>query len=87
MNESSSIQQAVVQPLFLCPVCLRKLHKVLKFDIEERYKGLASQCLELERIVLTVSSTDTEYTGLSQINNASKWLQACLNNLNKSITH
>ena len=37
LNESSSISQAELQPLFLCPVCLRKLHKVLKFDVTERY--------------------------------------------------
>ena len=37
LNESSSIAEAERQPLFLCPVCLRKLHKVLKFDITKRY--------------------------------------------------
>ena len=37
MNESSSIEQAAAQPLFLCPVCLRKLKKLLRFDIFKRY--------------------------------------------------
>lgn len=37
LNESSSIGEAEHQPLFLCPVCLRKLHKVLKFDVAKRY--------------------------------------------------
>ena len=37
LNESSSIAEAEQQPLFLCPVCLRKLHKVLKFDVARRY--------------------------------------------------
>lgn len=37
LNESSSIAEAEQQPLFLCPVCLRKLHKVLKFDVAKRY--------------------------------------------------
>ena len=40
LNESSSIAEAEQQPLFLCPVCLRKLHKVLKFDVAERYRLL-----------------------------------------------
>lgn len=40
MNESSSIEEASAQPLFLCPVCLRKLKKVLRFDIFKRYNLL-----------------------------------------------
>ena len=40
LNESSSIGEAERQPLFLCPVCLRKLHKVLKFDVAKRYRLL-----------------------------------------------
>jgi archaemetzincin len=48
MNKSSSIPEAEGQPLFLCPVCLRKLHKVLKFDIKSRYELILQQlkCLE-----------------------------------------
>ena len=42
MNESKSILQAENQPLFLCPVCLRKLQKALGFDVVERYKDLCS---------------------------------------------
>ena len=40
MNESSNVSQAQNQPLFLCPVCLRKLHKFLKFEIVPRYERL-----------------------------------------------
>ena len=40
MNESSSIEEAATQPLFLCPVCLRKLKKLLRFNIFERYNHL-----------------------------------------------
>ena len=40
MNESSSIEEAATQPLFLCPVCLRKLKKLLRFNIFERYDSL-----------------------------------------------
>ena len=42
MNESKSILQAENQPLFLCPVCLRKLQKAVGFDIVERYRALSS---------------------------------------------
>ena len=42
MNESKSILQAENQPLFLCPVCLRKLQKALGFNIIERYRALSS---------------------------------------------
>lgn len=42
MNESKSILQAESQPLFLCPVCLRKLQKAVGFDIVERYKALCT---------------------------------------------
>ena len=45
MNESSSVVQAQNQPLFLCPVCLRKLHKFLQFPIVTRYKML-KDCME-----------------------------------------
>ncbi|XP_033111909.1 archaemetzincin-2-like [Anneissia japonica] len=40
MNESKSVKEALSQPLFLCPVCLRKLHKSLGFDIRQRYSEL-----------------------------------------------
>lgn len=51
MNESSSIQQAAMQPLFLCPVCLRKLKKALKFNIVHRYQEMLQLCKELYREV------------------------------------
>lgn len=50
MNESSSIDEAINQPLFLCPVCLRKLHKALHFDILQRYVHLQHKCQELLQV-------------------------------------
>ena len=41
MNESKSILQAENQPLFLCPVCLRKLQKAVGFNVIERYRALS----------------------------------------------
>ncbi len=52
MNESSSIQQAAMQPLFLCPICLRKLQKALKFSIVDRYQRLLEVCKELYQELL-----------------------------------
>ncbi len=87
MNESSTIEQATTQPLFLCPMCLRKLHNVLKFDIEERYKALALQCLELDK-VLSVSNSDfTSENDSLHFKNASKWLETCLNNISRTLTN
>lgn len=47
MNESASIEQASAQPLFLCPVCLRKLKKMLRFDIFKRYGLLKDAVIRL----------------------------------------
>ena len=40
MNGSNHADEAVNRPTFLCPVCLRKLHFVCKFDIQARYEKL-----------------------------------------------
>ncbi|XP_074660282.1 archaemetzincin-2-like [Tubulanus polymorphus] len=40
MNESNSIKQAVAQPFLLCPVCLRKILKIFRFDVAGRYRKL-----------------------------------------------
>ena len=54
MNESSSIPEAESQPLFLCPVCLRKMHKALKFDILTRYSAMLEQ---LKRLSIELRDT------------------------------
>ena len=51
LNESNSIAQAEEQPLFLCPVCLRKLHKVLKFDVAKRYRLIYQKLLDAYSII------------------------------------
>ena len=40
MNESNSMQEAASQPIFLCPVCLRKLQHCCGFDVLSRYKKM-----------------------------------------------
>nr|XP_054762206.1 uncharacterized protein LOC129268713 [Lytechinus pictus] len=44
MNESKSVKEALSQPLYLCPVCLRKLQKFFGFDVTSRYRGLLEIC-------------------------------------------
>ncbi|XP_013421016.1 archaemetzincin-2 [Lingula anatina] len=51
MNESKSMEEALSQPLFLCPVCLRKLQKACKFDIKERYSKLQHFLVTLNSVI------------------------------------
>ncbi len=48
MNESSSIAEALAQPFFLCPVCLRKLQKLCKFNLRDRYEKLHQLMQDLQ---------------------------------------
>ena len=40
MNESLSMDDAMNQPLFYCPVCLHKIQHVCQFSVAERYQKL-----------------------------------------------
>ncbi|MEW6746643.1 MAG: archaemetzincin [Planctomycetota bacterium] len=42
MNGSNHLQESDARPLHFCPVCLRKLHASIGFDVVERYKRLAA---------------------------------------------
>ena len=44
MNGSNSIEEDSKIPLYLCPVCLKKLHFSLNFEIGERYARLMMYC-------------------------------------------
>jgi archaemetzincin len=41
MNGSNHLQESDRRPLHLCPVCLRKLHFSVGFDVVKRYAALA----------------------------------------------
>lgn len=58
MNESKSVVQAESQPLFLCPVCLRKLQKAVGFDIVNRYKALLSFLKTINDVDFIRNKTD-----------------------------
>lgn len=40
MNGSNHLQEADSRPMHLCPICLRKLHYTLGFDVVMRYRRL-----------------------------------------------
>lgn len=40
MNDSTSVEEALSQPIFLCPICLRKLQKACEFKLVERYSKM-----------------------------------------------
>lgn len=44
MNGSNNFEESDAKPLRMCPVCLRKLQFVCKFDVVPRYEALASFC-------------------------------------------
>jgi len=47
MKGFSHMKQVDKHPCYFCPVCYRKLHKVLQFDHIKRYRELAHLCKEL----------------------------------------
>ena len=53
MNESGSMAEAFSQPLFLCPVCLRKLQYACDFDILQRYKKFYTFMEDLNSVYST----------------------------------
>ncbi|CAF0717730.1 unnamed protein product [Brachionus calyciflorus] len=48
MNGSNTLEEDDKLPIYLCPVCLRKLHFLLNFDIEKRYLNLMEYCEKYE---------------------------------------
>ncbi|XP_077994230.1 archaemetzincin-2-like [Glandiceps talaboti] len=71
MNESGSVEEAMSQPLFLCPICLRKLQHALHFDVRVRYQALLDVCSFIQSHYPT-----------QMMNDARMWLLKCLKFLN-----
>lgn len=76
MNESKSISEAENQPLFLCPVCLRKLEKVLCFDTVERYKAL-DQFFDWLIIIIEGRDSDRDQSDC-KLKSAIHWLKTVI---------
>lgn len=47
MNGSNHLRESDARPLHFCPVCLRKIHHILGFDILERYERLLNFYLKV----------------------------------------
>lgn len=76
MNESKSISEAENQPLFLCPVCLRKLEKALCFDTVERYKAL-HQFFDWLIIIIEGRDSDRDQSDC-KLKSAIHWLKTVI---------
>lgn len=50
MNGSSSLKEGDGAPLWLCPICLRKMHRALGFDVRTRYAALGRFCRKFDLI-------------------------------------
>ncbi|XP_077862902.1 archaemetzincin-1-like [Saccoglossus kowalevskii] len=71
MNESSSVKEAMSQPLFLCPICLRKLQHLCDFNIRTRYQSLLLICHHVQK-----------YFPTKKMEASIVWLESCLQFLN-----
>ncbi|KAJ8372850.1 hypothetical protein AAFF_G00276230 [Aldrovandia affinis] len=52
MQGVTSPDEALLRPMDLCPICLRKLHSALGFSLLQRYKELQSWC---RRVAITAT--------------------------------
>ncbi len=48
MNGSGHLEEDFRQPLFLCPVCLRKLSMLGEFDVKDRYRRMGEFFTEFQ---------------------------------------
>jgi len=47
MNGSNTLEENDKKPIFMCPVCIRKLQYNVKFEFYDRCKALQNVCLEI----------------------------------------
>jgi len=47
LNGCNSFEEFDSKPLYMCPVCIRKLQSNLQFDFREHYEGVAKICEEI----------------------------------------
>ncbi|XP_053385167.1 uncharacterized protein LOC128550333 isoform X2 [Mercenaria mercenaria] len=74
MNESTSMLEAASQPLFLCPVCLRKLQYSCGFDVLSRYKKMLPFLRDISKIYPT-----------SEFLHSVIWLEKCIEFLQSDV--
>lgn len=85
MNESSTVQEAIDQPLFMCPVCLKKIQTAVGFDIKERYNML-KEFLEMvySGLIGTLDQGNEDKDILKRFSEAIEWLKTIISFLEES---
>jgi len=71
MNESGSVTEAMHQPMFLCPICLRKLQQACQFNVLERYEQMRS----------FLQAVNTKHGDSPCLTDALAWLDGCISYL------
>jgi len=69
MNQSCTVAEAMSQPLYLCPVCMRKLQKVLRFSSVVQYM---KNMLHFLRLLPDAGLANRQLT------DTVAWLERCL---------
>jgi len=69
MNQSCSVAEAMSQPLYLCPVCTRKLQKVLRFPSVVQY---------MKNLIHFLRQLADAGLANQQLTNTVVWLDNCL---------
>ena len=72
MNEVSEAGTAK-QPLFLCPICVRRLQQICHFDVVQRYTAMLGFLTDLQQQLPDPAILE----GIT-------WLEACLRYLGQS---
>ena len=57
MNKSPSILYTDMQPLFLCPICLRKVQIFLDFSLKDRYQAIKTYLRAHSKICQSIGIT------------------------------
>ena len=61
MNSSKFVSEVDEQPLFLCPICLRKVQKFLKFRLAERYRRMRDVLQKMQPCYVEKISLSRDY--------------------------
>ena len=69
MNQSRSVAEAMSQPLYLCPVCMRKLQKVLRFPSVVQY---------MKNMLKFLHQLADAGLANQQLINTALWLERCI---------
>jgi len=69
MNQSHTVAEAMSQPLYLCPICMRKLQKVLRFPSVVHY---------MKNLLDFLQRLSTAGLASQQLVSTVVWLEHCI---------